>query len=73
MKCAEVTGIFEQSSIAPDERRRLLEELHQLQNQLTELKAKAKKESEMSRLVEINMQAKRIEAEISNIKKMLGE
>ena len=73
LKCAEVTGIFEQSSIAPNERRRLLEELHQLQNQLTELKAKAKKESEMSRLVEINMQAKRIEAEISNTKKMLGE
>lgn len=73
LKCAEVTGIFEQSSIAPDERRRLLAELHQLQNQLTELKAKAKKESEMSRLVEINMQAKRIEAKISNIKKMLGE
>ena len=73
LKCAEVTGIFEQSSIAPDERRRLLEELHQLQNQLAALKAKAKKESEMSRLVEINMQAKRIEAEISNTKKMLGE
>ena len=64
LKCAEVTGILEQSSIAPDERRRLLEELHQLQNQLTELKAKAKKESEMSRLVEINMQAKKLNHEI---------
>ena len=73
LKTAEITGSFQQSSISPDERRRLLAELHQLQNQLAELKAKAKKEAELSRLVEINMQAKRIEAEISNTKKMLGE
>ena len=67
LKCAEVTGIFEQSSIAPEERRRLLEELHQLQNQLAELKAKAKKEAELSRLVEINMQAKKINHEMHEI------
>lgn len=73
LKTAEITGSFQQSSISPDERRRLLAELHQLQNQLAELKAKAKKEAELSRLVEINMQAKRIAAEINNTKKMLGE
>ena len=73
LKTAEITGLFQQSSISPDERRRLLEDLHRLQNQLAELKAKAKKESEMSRLVEINMQAKQIEAEINNTKKMLEE
>lgn len=64
LKTAEITGTFQQSSISPDERRQLLTELHQLQNQLAELKAKAKKEAELSRLVEINMQAKRIEAEV---------
>ena len=73
LKTAEITGSFQQSSISPDERRRLLTELHQLKNQLAELKAKAKKEAELSRLVEINMQAKQIEAEINNTKKMLGE
>ena len=73
LKTAEITGTFQQSTLTPDERRRLLEELHQLQNQLTELKAKAKKESEMSRLVEINMQAKAIESAINKTKKMLGE
>ena len=73
LKTAELTGSFEQSSISPEERRRLLEELYQLQNQLTELKAKAKKESEMSRLVEINMQAKAIEFAINKTKKILGE
>ena len=73
LKTAEITGTFQQSSISPEERRKLLAELHQLQNQLAELKAKAKKEAELSRLVEINMQAKRIEAEINETKKMLGE
>ena len=73
LKTAEITGTFQQSSISPDERRRLLAELHQLQNQLAELKAKAKKEAELSRLVEINMQAKTIESAINKTKKMLGE
>ena len=73
LKTAEITGLFQQSSISPDERRRLLAELHQLQNQLAELKAKAKKEAELSRLVEINMQAKTIESAINKTKKMLGE
>lgn len=73
LKTAELTGSFEQSSISPEERRKLLEELHQLQNQLAELKARAKKEGELSRLVEINMQAKTIESAINKTKKMLGE
>ena len=73
LKTAEITGSFQQSSISPDERRQLLAELHQLQNQLVGLKAKAKKEAELSRLVEINMQAKQLEAEINNTKKRLGE
>ena len=73
LKTAEITGTFQQSSIRPDERRQLLAELHQLQNQLAELKAKAKKEAELSRLVEINMQAKTIESAINKTRKMLGE
>ena len=73
LKTAEITGTFQQSSISPEERRKLLAELHQLQNQLAELKAKAKKEAELSRLVEINMQAKNIESAINKTKKMLGE
>ena len=67
MKTAEITGSFEQNSISPDERRRLLEELHQLQGQLAELKAMARKESEMSRLIELNMNAKAIEKHIAEI------
>ena len=67
LKTAEITGSFEQNSISPDERRRLLEELHQLQGQLAELKAMARKESEMSRLIELNMNAKAIEKHISEI------
>ena len=73
LKTAEITGSFQQSSISPDEHRQLLAELHQLQNQLAELKAKAKKEAELSLLVEINMQAKAIESAINKTKKMLGE
>lgn len=67
LKTAEITGLFQQSSISPEERRQLLEKLHQLQNQLAELKAKAKKESEMSKLVEINMQAQKLNHEIHEI------
>lgn len=71
LKTAEINGTFQQSSISPDERRRLLTELHQLQNQLAELKAKAKKEAELSRLVEINMQAKKLNHEIHEIHEKL--
>ena len=71
LKTAEITGAFEQSSISPEERRQLLEKLHQLQNQLAELKAKSKKESEISRLVEINMQAKTIESAVNKTKMIL--
>lgn len=73
LKTAEITGTFQQSTLTPDERRRLLTELHQLQNQLAELKAKAKKEAELSRLVEINMQAKNIVSAINKTKALLGE
>lgn len=71
LKTAEITGSFQQSSISPEERRQLLEELHQLQNQLVGLKAKAKKEAELSRLVEINMQAKKLNHEIHEIHEKL--
>ena len=71
LKTAEITGTFQQNSISPEERRQLLEELHQLQNQLVGLKAKAKKEAELSRLVEINMQAKNITQQIADIKALL--
>jgi hypothetical protein len=71
LKTAELTGTFQQNSISPEERRQLLEELHQLQNQLVGLKAKAKKEAELSRLVEINMQAKKLNHEIHEIHEKL--
>ena len=71
LKTAEITGTFQQSSISPEERRQLLEDLHQLQNQLVGLKAKAKKEAELSRLVEINMQAKKLNHEIHEIHERL--
>ena len=71
LKTAEITGSFQQSTLTPDERRRLLAELHQLQNQLAELKAKVKKEAELSRLVEINMQAKKLNHEIHEIHEKL--
>ena len=71
LKTAEITGTFQQSSISPDERRRLLAELHQLQNQLAELKAKAKKEAELSLLVEINMQAKKLNHKMHKIHEKL--
>ena len=72
LKTAEITGTFREDKLTPDERRRLLTELHQLQNQLAELKAKAKKEAELSRLVEINMQAKKLESKICQLRFALG-
>lgn len=71
LKTAEVTGTFNVSRIPPDGRRRLLAELHQLQNQLAGWKANAKTENEMARQVEINMQAKRIEEGIREITRQL--
>lgn len=72
LKTAEITGTFNVSRITPDERRRLLDELHQVQNQLAELKAKAKNEIEMSNLVELNIKSKRLESQEQDIKNRLN-
>ena len=71
LKTAEITGTFQQSSISPEERRKLLADLHELQIQLDALKTKAKKEAELSRLVEINMQAKKLNHEMHEIHEKL--
>lgn len=71
LKTAEITGTFRDDKLTPDERRRLLADLHELQTQLDALKAKAKKEAELSRLVEINMQAQKINRAIREIHEKL--
>ncbi len=71
LNCSRITGILQTEGVDPVRRRELLTALHQLQIQLDELKAKAKKESELARLVEFNMQAKRINHEIHEIHEKL--
>jgi hypothetical protein len=71
LQCAMITGEFKEDGISSEERRNLLMELHQLKNQLSEFKAMAKNETEFSRLVEINIQAKSVESKIFQIKNLL--
>ena len=71
-KAAEITGTFKLNTLTSDERRRLLEEHHQLQGKLIELNAKAKKEGELSRMVELNTQAHSIRDRMQRICKKLS-
>ena len=66
-RCAAITGVFREDGLSPEERHRLLEDLHQLELKLAEIKAAANKETELPRQVELNIQAKRIEDEIHGI------
>ena len=67
LQCAKITGEFKEDGLTPEERRRLLEDLHQLELKLAEIKAAANKETELSRHVELNMLAKQIEHGIYEI------
>lgn len=70
---AVVTGELRISGIDPEARRKGLEELHQLNLELAAIMAQAKKETELSKLVELNLQAKKINHEIHEIHEKLKE
>ena len=71
LQCATITGEFKENSISSEERRALLGKLHHLNLHLATIKAKAKMETELSRQIELNIQAKQLEHEISEIQKKL--
>jgi hypothetical protein len=71
LQCAGITGKFKEDGLTPEERRKLLEDLHQLELKLAEIKAAANKETELSRQVDLNIQAKQIEQEICEIHKKI--
>jgi hypothetical protein len=60
-RCALITGVFREDGLSPDKRRELLARLHQLEHQMMEIKAKAKRETELSRQIEFNIVFKRLE------------
>lgn len=70
-RCAAITGVFREDGLSPEERRRLLEDLHQLELKLAEIQAKANKETELPRQIELNIQAKKIEHEICEIQQKI--
>lgn len=67
LQCAGITGEFKEDGLTPEERRSLLDELHQLELKLAGIKAEAGKETELSRQIELNLQAKQINHEIQEI------
>lgn len=70
-RCAAITGVFREDGLSPEERRRLLQDLHQLELKLAEIKAAAGRETELPRQVDLNIQAKQIEQEICEIHKKI--
>ncbi len=64
LQCATITGEFKEAGLSSEERRALLGKLHHLNQHLAAIKAKAKTETELPRLIELNMQAKQLETEI---------
>ncbi len=68
-RCASITGVFREDGLSPEKRRGLLARLHQLEHQMMEIKAKAKRETELSRQIEFNIVFKRLE---ENAKEVLA-
>ena len=71
LRCAGITGEFKEDGLTPEERRRLLESLHRLELRLAGIKAEAKKSDVLSRQIELNLQAKQVCGEISEIQTTL--
>ena len=71
LRCAGITGSFSEAGLSSEKRRRLLEELHQLELQLATVKAKAKQETILSAQVELNMQAAQIKQAITQTQERL--
>lgn len=71
LQCATITGEFKENGISSEERRAFLGKLHHLSQHLAAIKAKAKTETELSRQIELNMQAKQLEWEIIETQKKL--
>ena len=67
LQCAGITGEFKEAGLAPEERRRLLEELHQLELNLAGIKAEARAETELPRQIEMNIRAKQLSEQRSSI------
>jgi hypothetical protein len=64
--CAELTGTFELDARHPEQdRRQRLEEFHQIDREITSLRAAISKEERFSEKVELNTQIKELEARLS--------
>lgn len=73
LKCSAITGEFIEEGLAPEERGALLDELHLLEQQITEIKSMAKKESRLPALVELNIKCKALEEKINTIVSKIGQ
>lgn len=60
LNVSDYTGKEPSSRLKEEERRKILEELHVIDNELASLKARARQESELSRQVELNLKARRL-------------
>ena len=61
LNCSVFTGKLQTEDVDPAARREILETLHKLDFDIAAIRTQSKKESELARLVELNMQAKRLE------------
>ena len=73
LNCSLITGKLHVTGIDPEVRRKLLAKFHQLEQDLLGLKTRAKRESEMAQLIELNMQAGKIKNELHEIRRKLSE
>lgn len=61
LNCSIFTGKLQTNEIDPAARRQILGELHKLELEIAAIRTQAKNESELARLVELNMQVKKLE------------
>jgi len=72
--CSRLTGILQIDGVNPEVRRKMLTEIHALEQEIASIKAQAKKETELSKLVELNMAVKRLQQQKEqSIKKLNHE
>ena len=60
LEAADITGHFSSATISPEERRTLLEKIHAIDDELVNIKAQAKHETELPKQVELNIKTRHL-------------
>lgn len=71
-RACRITGAFDPNCLSRDERRSAIVEFERIEREITALRNQAAKENQINRRVELNLDVKRMEAQLEAVRKQLS-